>query len=57
MAAPLEHLRPLVADGRRAEALDYLASTVRPTIDSLSTDAGELVQILDDLTAALSVSP
>jgi hypothetical protein len=56
-AAPLiEHLRPMVVDGRRAEALDYLVGTVRPAIESPSTDSGELAQILADLAAALAVS-
>jgi predicted secreted hydrolase len=57
VATLVEHLRPLVADGRRAEASDYLAGTVRPAVESLSTDAGELAQILDDLAAALVVTP
>lgn len=56
MAALVETLRPVVADGRRAEALDHVAGTMRPAVESLSTDAGELRQILDDLAAALSVN-
>ncbi len=56
VAALVERLRPMVVEGRRTEALDYLASTVRPAIESLSTDSGELPQIVDDLAAALSLS-
>jgi predicted secreted hydrolase len=57
LAAEVELLRPLVLDGRRAEALDHLMSTVRPAVESLLTDADELAQVVDDLVAALSVSP
>jgi predicted secreted hydrolase len=55
--APLvESLRAMVTDGHRTEALDYLTSIVRPAVESLSTDTGELFQILDDLAAALPLS-
>lgn len=55
--APLvQRLRPMVVDGRRAQALDYLTDSVRPAVESLSGDAAELTQLLDDLAAALSVS-
>ncbi len=53
----VETLRPMVVDGRRAEALDYLAGTVRPAVAALKTNAEGLQQILDDLTEALSISP
>lgn len=56
VAALVAMLRPMVADGRRGEALDFLASTVRPVVESLSTGTGELPRLLDDLAAALSVS-
>jgi hypothetical protein len=56
-AVLIEHLRPMVVDGRKSEALDYLLGTVRPAIESPSADSGELSQILDDLAAALAVSP
>jgi predicted secreted hydrolase len=56
VAALVERLRPLVVDGRRAEALDYLGSTMRPAVESLAIDTGELPQILDDLATALSLS-
>jgi hypothetical protein len=53
--APLVGIvRPLVLDGKRTEALDYLASTVAPAIESVPGDTGLLRQILDDLTAALA---
>jgi hypothetical protein len=56
--APLvDKLRPMVLDGRRAEALDHLTSTVRPAIDGVpDVAATELSPIVDDLAAALSVS-
>lgn len=56
LAPMVEALRPMVAAGRRAEALDYLTSTVRPAVESLSADALDLPQILTDLAAALSVT-
>ncbi|MDT5177387.1 MAG: hypothetical protein QOJ95_1585 [Mycobacterium sp.] len=57
VAALVERLRPMVADGRRSAALDHLEGSVRPAIEALPSDAGDLVQIVDDLTAALSLSP
>jgi predicted secreted hydrolase len=54
LAPLLEVLRPLVVDGRRDEALDYVVSTVAPAIESLAGDTALLRQILDDLVAALS---
>lgn len=56
IAALVETLRPMVVDGHRTEACDYLAGTVRPAVEALSTDAGELARIVDDLATALSVS-
>lgn len=56
VAALVERLRPMVVDGRRAEALDYLGSTMRPAVESLATDTGELAQIPADLATALSLS-
>jgi hypothetical protein len=51
-------LAPLVADGRRGEALSYLEGTVRPEVEALPGDAAaDLRQIVDDLVTALSVSP
>lgn len=55
LAAHVERLRPLVAAGRRAEALDHLATTARPAAESLP-DSSDVVQLVDDLHAALSVS-
>ena len=45
-AALAETLRPLIAEGRRAEALEHVQRAER----------GESAQLLDDLAAALSVS-
>jgi predicted secreted hydrolase len=56
VAEVVETLRLMVDDGRRAEALNYLARTLRPAVEALTTDLGEIPQLLDDLTAALSVS-
>jgi mono/diheme cytochrome c family protein len=55
LAALVERLRPMVVDGRRAQALDYLGSTMRPAVESLATDTLELAQLLDDLATALSL--
>jgi predicted secreted hydrolase len=54
VAALVGVLRPLVVDGNRTEALDYLASTVAPAIELGPGDTALLRQILDDLTAALA---
>lgn len=50
----VETLRPMVDDGRTGEALAYLAGTVGPAVTALG-DA-DLVQIVDDLSAALSLT-
>jgi predicted secreted hydrolase len=57
VAVLAERLRPMVADGRRSDALDHLEGSVRPAIEALPSDAGDLLQIVDDLAAALSLSP
>jgi predicted secreted hydrolase len=54
VAALVETLRPMVADGRRAAALEHLADTVRPAVEA--TDDVTLVRIVDDLAAALALS-
>ncbi|GLP83652.1 secreted hydrolase [Mycobacterium antarcticum] len=52
----VEILRPMVVDGSRVAALDYLLDTVRPAIEALPTADPTLSQLLDDLAAALSLS-
>ncbi|MDP9165739.1 MAG: secreted hydrolase, partial [Actinomycetota bacterium] len=56
VAAGVERLRAMIVDGRRADALDYLAATVRPAIESSSADTGDVLAIVADLAAALTVS-
>lgn len=56
VADVVENLRTMIVEGSRADALDYVASTVRPAIEALTIDTGEIPQILDDLTAALSIN-
>ena len=56
VAVGVERLRAMIVDGRRADALDYLAATVRPAIESSSADTGDVLAIVADLAAALTVS-
>jgi predicted secreted hydrolase len=48
-------LKTMILEEHQQEALDYLEATVRPAVEPLAADvAGELRQIIDDLTLALS---
>jgi hypothetical protein len=55
LAASVTALRPMIADGQRSAALDYVETKVRTTIGALPVDAAAgVLQIVDDLTLALS---
>lgn len=55
LTALVAALRPMVTDGQRSAALDYLDTSVRPAVAMLPVDAStDLLQILDDLAAALT---
>lgn len=53
LTEPIDTLRALVSEGRRADAREFLTSTLRPELDRLPADLG-LNAILDDLAVALT---
>ena len=55
LAALVTALRPMIADGQRSAALEYVETKVRPVVCALPVDAAVgLLQIVDDLALALS---